>query len=88
GYPAVMPGLTERLPLSAVVHDEQYENYTEERLEELYADFERLTQIQNYIKESGQENLAKVFTEVRYPEKDSVVFSKAYMEFAKEQDMM
>ncbi|MEE0982879.1 MAG: nitroreductase family protein [Bacteroidales bacterium] len=88
GYPAVMPELTERLPLSAVVHDERYENYTEERLEELYADFERLPQIQNYIKESGQENLAKVFTEVRYPEKDSVVFSKAYMEFAKEQDMM
>ncbi|MEE1093726.1 MAG: NADPH-dependent oxidoreductase, partial [Bacteroidales bacterium] len=65
-----------------------YEDYTEERLEELYADFERLPQIQNYIKESKQENLAKVFTEVRYPEKDSVVFSKAYMEFAKEQDMM
>lgn len=88
GYPATMPELTERLPLEAVVHDEQYQDYTSEDLERLYEDFEKLPQIQNYIKESKQENLAKVFTEVRYPEKDSLTFSKAYMDFAKEQDMM
>ncbi len=88
GYPAKTPELTERLPLQAVVHEEEYTDYTDQNLEELYRDFEALPQIQEYIKQSGQENLAKTFTEVRYPEKDSLAFSKAYADFAKEQDMM
>ncbi len=88
GYPAQTPPLTERLPLEAVVHYEEYKDYTPERIEELYRDFEALPQIKEYIKQSGQENLAKTFTEVRYTEKDSLTFSKLYADFAKEQDMM
>lgn len=88
GYPAEMPPLTERLPLSAVVHAERYEDYDNEKIESLYHDFEQLPQIRKYIEQSGQENLAKTFTEVRYPEKDSIAFSKSYADFAKEQDMM
>ena len=59
-----------------------------EKIEEIYSDFEQLPQIKEYIRQAGQDNLAKVFTEVRYPERDSVAFSKSYMEFAKKQDMM
>lgn len=88
GYPAECPPLTERLPLEAVVHEEQYRDYDSQRLEELYSDFEKLPQIQGYIKESKQENLAKVFTEVRYTKEDALKFSKSYMDFAKQQDMM
>ena len=88
GYPAKTPALTERLPLKAVVHTEQYQDYSDEKIEEIYSDFEQLPQIKEYIRQAEQDNLAKVFTEVRYPERDSVAFSKSYMEFAKKQDMM
>ena len=74
--------------MEAVVHEEQYRDYDSRRLEELYSDFEKLPQIQGYIKESKQENLAKVFTEVRYTKEDALKFSKSYMDFAKQQDMM
>lgn len=88
GYPAKTPALTERLPFKAVVHTEQYQDYSDEKIEEIYSDFEQLPQIKEYIRQAEQDNLAKVFTEVRYPERDSVAFSKSYMEFAKKQDMM
>ena len=88
GYPAECPPLTERLPLEAVVHEEQYQDYDARRLETLYSDFEKLPQIQGYIKEAKQENLAKVFTEVRYTREDALKFSKSYMDFAKQQDMI
>jgi len=88
GYPAENPPLTERLPLEAVVHYEEYENYSKEKIEELYQEFEQLPQIKKYIEEAKQENLAQVFTNVRYTKKDAEYFSEKYMNFLKEQEMI
>ena len=88
GYPAENPPLTERLPLEAVVHYEEYEYYNEEKIEQLYEEFEQLPQIKKYIAESKQENLAQVFTNVRYTKKDAQYFSQKYKDFLKEQEMI
>ncbi|HIW88136.1 MAG TPA: nitroreductase family protein [Candidatus Onthomorpha intestinigallinarum] len=87
GYPKENPGLTERLPLNAVVHYESYKDYSADDINELYKDFEDLPQIRKYIEESKQENLAQVFTNVRYKKEDALVFGKNYLEFLKKQDM-
>ena len=81
GYPKEKPELTERLPLQAVVHYESYKDYSAEDINELYKDFEDLPQIRKYIEESRQENLAQVFTNVRYKKEDALVFGKNYLEF-------
>ena len=73
--------------MKAVVHYESYKDYSAEDINELYKDFEDLPQIRKYIEESKQENLAQVFTNVRYKKEDALVFGKNYLEFLKKQDM-
>ncbi len=88
GYPDENPAVTERLPLEAVVHYETYQDYSKERIEELYQEFEQLPQIKKYIEEAKQENLAQVFTNVRYKKQDAEYFSEKYISFLKEQEMI
>lgn len=76
GYPAYDPGLTGRLPLEAVIHYESYKNYSEERIDELYRDQEALESSKRFVEENKKQNLAQVYTDVRYPEKDSLYFSE------------
>lgn len=87
GYPSEIPPLTERLPMEAVVHYEEYEDYSKEKIEHLYEEFEQLPQIKKYIEEAKQENLAQVFTNVRYKKQDAEYFSEKYKNFLKEQEL-
>lgn len=66
GYPDENPDLTERLPQEAVVYEERYTPSTPERINEWYKNMENNPTNQNYVKENGKENLAQVFTDVRY----------------------
>ena len=75
GYPETIPELTDRLPLNSVVHYEEYQNYQDERISEIFQEKENLVSSQQFVKENGKENLAQVFTEVRYKEADSQYFS-------------
>ncbi|MDR0972233.1 MAG: nitroreductase family protein [Bacteroidales bacterium] len=88
GYPDENPPITERLPNEAIVHREKYHNYSTKDIDKLYTDFENLPQSKNYCKESGKENLAKVFTESRYTGKDGRNFSRQYLDFVTKQGFM
>jgi nitroreductase len=85
GYPVENPPLTERLPLKAVVHEEFYNDYSKEDIDNLYSEFELLPQSQAYVEENAQQNLAQVFTNCRYKEEDSLVFGKNYFDFLRKQ---
>ncbi len=76
GYPAAEPALTERLPANAVIHYESYKDYTKERIDELYRNQEELESSRRFVIENKKENLAQVFTDVRYSKKDSIHFSE------------
>ena len=88
GYPSEEPPLTERLPMSAVVHNEVYKDYSESEIEEIYKPFEALAPSIQYVEENKQDNLAQVFTNCRYKEQDSLAFGKNYFEFIKEQGFL
>lgn len=88
GYPAENPPLTERLPMDAVVHYEEYKDYSSEDINNLYSDFEQLPQSKEYCRVNDKENLAKVFTECRYKGKDSRHFSREYLSFITDQGFM
>ena len=76
GYPAIEPHLTERLPLNAVVHDEIYNDYSDKDINILFAERESLESNRQFCKENNKENLAQVFSEVRYSKANNEHFSE------------
>ena len=88
GYPAeniaCIPQV-ERLPVDAIVHNEKYEDYSPERVKEIYRDKESLEVNRGYIKENNKETLAQVFTDVRYTKANNEHFSKVLYDFIEAQ---
>ncbi|MFN8257724.1 MAG: NADPH-dependent oxidoreductase [Bacteroidales bacterium] len=88
GYPDENPGLTDRLPLNAVVHSEKYNAYTPNQIEDYYNEKENLAMTKELIQLNKTENLAQIFTDKRYTKKDNVDFSKSFLELIKNQKFM
>ena len=84
GYPAKgTVQVTERLPFEAVVHFERYRDYKDEDIENYYSELESLEKMKKFVRENNLENLAQVFTTVRYPKESSSLFSQKYLDFVK-----
>lgn len=81
GYPENIPELTDRLPLEAVIHYEEYIDFKESRINELYREKEDLESSRKFINENRKENLAQVYTEVRYKKADNEFFSQKLVAF-------
>ena len=88
GYPDEHPGLTDRLPLEAVVHNETYQDYTSDDIDRLYAEKESMELTKQLLKENDKETLAQVFTDNRYTKKDNVAFSQALLKVLEKQGFM
>ncbi len=85
GYPEIVPELTDRLSLDSVVHYEEYQKYSVEKITEMYDSKEKLESSQKFVAENGKENLAQVYTDVRYKSADSQFFSKKLLKMLAEQ---
>ncbi len=88
GYPADDPGLTDRLPVEAVVHMEKYRNYTIEDINKLYAEKEGLPLTKKLLEENGLETLAQIFTDIRYTRTDNELFSGKYLDVIRKQGFL
>ena len=88
GYPEETPGLTDRLPIRAVVHNEIYQDFSNEEIENLYAEKEALPETQELLKVNDLPNLARIFTEKRYTKKDNVHFSNVFLSAIEKQGFM
>lgn len=88
GYPDENPGLTDRLPFSAVVHFEKYKDYSASDIEKIYAEKENLKLYRDLVELNRTKNLAQIFTEKRYTKKDNVNFSLKFLESIKKQGFM
>lgn len=76
GYPDLVPDITDRLPLNSVVHFEEYDDYSDDRIYAVYSEKESLESSKQFIQENGKENLAQVYAEVRYKSADNRYFSE------------
>jgi len=85
GYPDQNPPLTDRLPLDAIVHDEKYVSNTKARIDQLYAEKEALESSIKFVADNKKENLAQVFTDVRYKKADNLYFSDKLLDFVRKQ---
>jgi nitroreductase len=88
GYPDESPGLTDRLPLEAVVHSEKYTDYSKEQINDLYQEKEASELTAKLLMENKKETLAQVFTDNRYTKKDNIEFSKQLLSVIQEQGFM
>lgn len=88
GYPDEHPELTDRLPLEGIVHYEQYSDYTEQGIRELYTYKENLEEMKRFVRDNKKETLAQVFTDVRYKKADNEYFSGKMLNTLKKQGFL
>lgn len=88
GYPADNPGLTDRLPLEAIIHQETYHDYKTEDIENIFSVKENMDFYKGIVKENEVENLAQVFTIKRYKKADNEHFSKLLMNVLQKQGFL
>ncbi len=88
GYPDEQPGLTDRLPVEAVVHHEKYRNYSSADIDRLYSEKESSALTAKLLEENKLETLAQIFTEKRYTRKDNVAFSEKLLAVIEKQGFL
>lgn len=88
GYPDECPEQPDRLPVSGIIHDEYYHDYTPENIEQIYAYKESLPVNKQFVAENKKETLAQVFTDVRYRKSDNECMSEKLMEVLKKQGFL
>ena len=88
GYPADKPEQTDRLPMRAVVHNETYHDFSANDIDELYAEKENSEFYKQFVAENKKENLAQVFTDIRYRKKNNEFFSEKFLQVLKEQGFL
>ncbi|HOY32027.1 MAG TPA: nitroreductase family protein [Bacteroidales bacterium] len=88
GYPDEKPELTDRLPCKAIVHNEKYEKYSPQQIDEMFREKEALPLTKSLIIENQLENLAQIFTQKRYTKKDNVFFSNSFLSVIGQQGFM
>jgi len=96
GHPDEDPEPRSRLPLESIVHRERYEDYDAGRIEAAYRDrdeegwkrYQSFPQLRDLIRESGVENLAQVYTDVKYPREGNRRISRALMDALARQEFL
>ena len=89
GYPQdPLPEQSERLPLEAILHTEQYADYTPESIDRFYKEKEELEVNKHFVRINNKETLAQVFTDLRYPKESNEKFSETLLQTLKEQGFL
>lgn len=83
GWPAETGEETERLPYEAVVVENHYPKRTDEEILELFKSKEEFSANKGYVTENNKENLAQVFTDIRYPRSMNEPLSEAFLSHLK-----
>ncbi len=94
GYPAEDPAPRYRLPLDGIVHQETYQDYTPERLKEIYAVKEKegwarymaYPALRQRIEAVGAENLAQIYTKAKYTRETHQAYSQTVLNLLRKQD--
>ena len=88
GWPDEQPALSDRLPLESIIHEEHYEDYSRERIDQFYAEKEQLPENQKFVSINNKETLAQIFTDIRYTRKDNEAMSVALIDALKQQGFL
>ncbi|WP_371726596.1 nitroreductase family protein [Bdellovibrio sp. NC01] len=96
GYPDESPVLRDRLPLESIVHRERYNDFSETRLKDSYREKE-IAGMKRYLSdpelakrvtESGVENLAQLYTIMKYTRESHLQYSQTVLSYLEQQGFM
>lgn len=88
GWPDEQPAQSERLPLRSIIHQETFEDYTPEKIDDFYEEKENLEVNKEFVRINHVETLAQVFTDIRYTKKDCEAMSKGFLDALKNQGFL
>ena len=88
GYPETIPEQTDRLPLEAVVHFDTYKQFSNTDIDTLYSEKENSDFYKQFVAENNKDNLAQVFTDIRYSRKNNEFFSEKFLNALKIQEFL
>lgn len=87
GYPAEEPGLTPKLSLNFLIHNEVYREYSDTEIEEAYLSLEKVPNNIKMVEENHFKSLAQDYVERRYKKADNEYFSTVLQEVLNHQWM-
>lgn len=88
GWPAEQPAQTDRLPLSALVHEETYQPVTAATIDRDYTPKEQLPENRELVRINAKETLAQVFTDCRYTRRDNESMSAGFLDVLRKQGFL
>ncbi len=96
GYPKESPSLRDRLPLNGLVHYDQYEDYSDEEILEIYKDrnekgwnrYMDVPKLKEMTEKLGLENLAQIYSIAKYTKESHHQFSQTVLNYLERQNYM
>ena len=88
GYPLEVPPQSDRLSVSSFVHDEFYKDYDSNAINTIYKIKESLEENQHFVRINNKENLAQVFTDLRYTKEANEEISDVLLDVLKRQHFL
>ena len=88
GWPDENPPLSDRLPVSTIIHEETFHDYSAADIDKAYAYKEQLDENKEFVKTNNKQTLAQVFTDCRYTKADCEAMSETLLEALKKQKFL
>ncbi|MDJ0923507.1 MAG: nitroreductase family protein [Acidimicrobiia bacterium] len=96
GWPDEDPAPRDRLPLSGLLHRETYHDHTDDEIREIYRDRNRAgwdrymsrPALRAAVEEAGVENLAQLYTVVKYTREGHARYTKNVLGYLKKQGFL
>ena len=96
GYPDEDPPLRDRLPKHGLIHQESYQHYSDADILRIYKERETFgwdrymasERIRKLVQEKGVNNLAQIYTIVKYLKMDHQLYSKKILNYLIQQGFM
>lgn len=88
GWPDEDPAPSERLPLTAIRHDETYAPVTAATIDRDYQEKEQLEANKHFVEINHVETLAQIFTDIRYTAADCEAMSATLLDALKKQGFL
>lgn len=88
GWPDEAPAQTDRLPLSAILHEETYQPVTPQTVDRDYAAKEVLPENLEFQRINHKATLAQIFTDIRYTRRDCESMSQGLLDALRRQGFL
>jgi len=93
GWPDEDPQPRDRLPLAGLVHHDVYHDHSDDEIREIYRDrdqtgwdrYMNIPRLRRLVEEQGVENLAQIYTELKYTREGHARYTRTVLDYLKKQ---